>query len=109
MSSTARQWTCSLGCSSGRAGKTHRTHRRKDMVVNPTVDATANMQMTQSQQANALGGIISGIQSLVNNIGNLQMKEGDIVIPVYLGGTQIDEVVLSAQNRRSLRSGATFK
>ena len=63
------------------------------MVVNPTVDATANMQMTQSQQANALGGILSGIQSLVNN----------------LGGTQIDEVVLSAQNRRSLRSGATFK
>ena len=79
------------------------------MVVNPTVDATANMQMTQSQQANALGGTLSGIQSLVNNIGNLQMKEGDIVIPVYLGGTQIDEVVLSAQNRRSLRSGATFK
>lgn len=75
------------------------------MVVNPTVDATANMQMTQSQQANALGGILSGIQSLVNNIGNLQMKEGDIVILVYLGGTQIDEVVLSAQNRRSLRSG----
>ena len=77
----------------------------EDMVVNPTVDATANMQMTQSQQTNALGGILSGIQSLVNNIGNLQMKEGDIVVPVYIGGTQIDEIVLSAQNRRNLRSG----
>ena len=75
------------------------------MVVNPTVDATANMQMTQSQQANALGGILSGIQSLVNNIGNLKMQEGDIVVPVYIGGTQIDEIVLSAQNRRNLRSG----
>ena len=43
--------------------------------------------------------------SLVNNICNLKMQEGDIVVPVYIGGTQIDEIVLSAQNRRNLRSG----
>ena len=77
----------------------------EDMVLSPTIDADANMQMNQSQQTNALSGILSGIQSLTENIGNLQMKEGDIVVPVYIGGTQIDEIVLSAQSRRNLRSG----
>lgn len=33
------------------------------------------------------------------------MTEGDIVVPVYIGGTQIDEIVLSAQSRRNLRCG----
>ena len=77
----------------------------EDMVVNPTVDANANMQLTQSQQTSALGGILTGIHAIVDGIKNLDMKEGDIVIPVYLGGSQIDEIVLTAQNRRSLRSG----
>ena len=77
----------------------------EDMVISPTVDANANMQLSQQTQTNTLGGILSGIHAIVNGINNLDMKEGDIVIPVYLGGSQIDEVVLSAQNRRSLRSG----
>ena len=77
----------------------------EDMVVSPTVDAKANMQMTQTAQTDALGGILSGIHSLVSSIGKLNMTEGDIVIPVYVGGSQIDEIVLTAQNRRRLRSG----
>lgn len=77
----------------------------EDMVVSPTVSANVNMQMAQVEQTSALGGILSGIHSLVNTIGNLNMTEGDIVVPVYIGGTQIDEIVLSAQSRRNLRSG----
>lgn len=77
----------------------------EDMVISPTVDANANMQLTQSQQASALGGILTGIHAIVDGIKNIDMKEGDIVIPVYVGGSQIDEIVLAAQNRRSLRSG----
>ena len=30
---------------------------------------------------------------------------GDIVIPIYLDGTLLDEVIVSAQQRRALRSG----
>ena len=29
----------------------------------------------------------------------------DIVIPVYLGGTMLDEVIVNAQQRANLRSG----
>lgn len=74
-------------------------------MISPMVDANANMQLSQQAQTNTLGGILSGIHAIVSSINNLDMQEGDIVIPVYLGGSKIDEVVLSAQNRRSLRSG----
>jgi hypothetical protein len=30
---------------------------------------------------------------------------GDIVIPVYVGGTLLDEVIVNAQQRANLRSG----
>ena len=30
---------------------------------------------------------------------------GDIVIPIYLGGTMLDEVIVNAQQRNNLRSG----
>jgi hypothetical protein len=30
---------------------------------------------------------------------------GDIVIPVYLGGTMLDEVIVNARQRANLRSG----
>ena len=30
---------------------------------------------------------------------------GDIVIPIYLDGTMLDEVIVTAQQRRSIRSG----
>jgi len=30
---------------------------------------------------------------------------GDIVIPVYLGGTMLDEIIINAQQRANLRSG----
>ena len=30
---------------------------------------------------------------------------GDIVIPVYIGGDMIDEIVVTAQQRMNLRSG----
>ncbi len=35
----------------------------------------------------------------------INMNGGDTVIPVYIGGTLLDEVVVNAQNRQNLRSG----
>lgn len=45
------------------------------------------------------------IQTVASGMENLQMAGGDISIPVYIGGTLLDEVVVSAQSRQNLRSG----
>lgn len=36
---------------------------------------------------------------------NLEGQQGDLVIPVYLGNQLLDEVIVTAQQRMSLRSG----
>ena len=59
------------------------------------------------------GGIsTAAIQKLTNALthaaqtaGSRNASSGDIVIPVYLGGTLLDEVVVNAQHRANLRSG----
>lgn len=74
-----------------------------DMVVRPGV---LPMTAAQSQAASVdsvhqmLGGIreiFAGVQSMRN--------PGTICIPVYVGGTLLDEVVVNAQARQNLRSG----
>ena len=47
----------------------------------------------------AIAGIIKDAVSGINSQG------GDIVVPVYLGGTMLDELVVNAQQRTNLRSG----
>lgn len=39
------------------------------------------------------------------NSGNKDENVGDIVIPIYLDGTLLDEVIVTAQQRRNMRSG----
>ena len=39
------------------------------------------------------------------NSGNKDDQVGDIVIPIYLDGTLLDEVIVTAQQRRNMRSG----
>lgn len=75
-----------------------------DMVINPQVNA--------GQMALAGGGSVSSadLSSLVSAIregvsGMNGGGSGDIVIPVYLGGTMLDEVIVNAQQRANLRSG----
>ena len=75
-----------------------------DMVVNPNVTA-GSIQQAQSTQSDLLGNIMAGIQTVANGMENLQMAGGNISIPVYLGGTLLDEVVVNAQSRQNLRSG----
>jgi hypothetical protein len=44
------------------------------------------------------------IQKAVNN--NMENVDGgNITIPVYIGGNLIDEMIVTAQQRRNLRSG----
>ena len=42
---------------------------------------------------------------IINAQGNAGSAAGDIVIPVYIGGEQIDEVLITAQQRLNLVSG----
>ena len=75
----------------------------QDMVINPNVNAaSAAMESTSNSSAQNMAGIVGAIRDAV---AGLNMQGGDTVIPVYIGGTQIDEIILSAQSRQSLRSG----
>ena len=77
-----------------------------DMVINPQVAA---MQMAGGGAARggvsdgAVSSILSGIRDMVERMN--PQNGGDIVIPVYLGGSQLDEIIITAQQRASLRSG----
>ncbi len=74
-----------------------------DMVVNPQVNA--------SQMALAGGGSVSSadmgsfVTAIKDAVSSVSGGSGDIVIPVYLGGTMLDEVIVNAQQRANLRSG----
>ena len=75
-----------------------------DMVISPTVTASS-MQAAQMEQRDAFSSILTGIQNAVGALQNPQQSVGNISIPVYIGGTLLDEVVVNAQNRQNLRSG----
>ena len=74
-----------------------------DMVVNPQVNA--------GQMALAGGGTVSStdmgsfVTAIKDAVSSVSGTSGDIVIPVYLGGTMLDEVIVNAQQRANLRSG----
>lgn len=75
----------------------------QDMVISPKVNIAG--------MALAGGGSVSSfdVSSLVGaireGISGMSGNGGDIVIPVYLGGTMLDEVIVNAQQRANLRSG----
>lgn len=75
----------------------------QDMVISPTVGASgvalAGEGSVNSADLSSLAGMIREGFSGVSGNG------GDIVIPVYLGGTMLDEVIVNAQQRANLRSG----
>ena len=51
------------------------------------------------------GDLISGLNTALNAALAGGGSAGDIVIPVYIGGDMIDEIVVTAQQRMNLRSG----
>lgn len=73
-----------------------------DMVVNPKVGADGIVGTQASAQTESLSGMLTAITSAIETIN---ADSGDVVIPVYLGGTMLDEVIVNAQQRMNLRSG----
>lgn len=78
-------------------------HLTADMVINPSVNASglalagAGAAAPSFSTADIVNGIKEGLSGVTGT--------GDIVIPVYLGGTLLDEVIVNAQQRANLRSG----
>ena len=72
------------------------------MTVTPRVMAA---QGGYSGSAASNGDLISGINTALNTALAGGGSAGDIVIPVYIGGDMIDEIVVTAQQRMNLRSG----
>lgn len=83
----------------------------KDAVSGLAADMVVNPQVNAGQMAMAGGGSVSSedLSSLVSaireGVSGINGGGGDIVIPVYLGGTMLDEVIVNAQQRANLRSG----
>ena len=76
-----------------------------DMVINPQVNGMqAAMAGGGTVSSADLSGLVSAIRDAVSGV-NTSGQGGDIVIPVYLGGTMLDEVIVNAQQRANLRSG----
>ena len=75
-----------------------------DMVINPNVHADAATIGSSVVESSAVStqSIIGAIKEAASSIAG---QNGDVVIPVYLGGTMLDEVIVTAQQRANLRSG----
>jgi len=73
-----------------------------DMTITPRVMAA---QGGYSGSVASRGDLISGINTALNTALAGGGAAGDIVIPVYIGGDMIDEIVVTAQQRMNLRSG----
>lgn len=74
----------------------------EDMVINPNVNTTAITEANSGQSANNSMNIVAAIREAFTG---MNMQQGDTVIPVYIGGNMLDEIVVTAQQRVNLRSG----
>ena len=76
-----------------------------DMVISPQMAAADSGVITgtgTSGGADLTAGIVAALKEV---LGDQKGQQGDLVIPVYLGNQLLDEVIVTAQQRMSLRSG----
>lgn len=76
-----------------------------DMVISPQMAAADSGVITgtgTSGGADLIAGIVAALKEV---LGDQKGQQGDLVIPVYLGNQLLDEVIVTAQQRMSLRSG----
>ena len=76
-----------------------------DMVISPQMAVADSGVITgtgTSSSADLTAGIVAALKDV---LGDQKGQQGDLVIPVYLGNQLLDEVIVTAQQRMSLRSG----
>ena len=77
-----------------------------DMVFSPKVSGAEYGYSGDAFSGGSMSDLISGISSAVSEaLAGFFGPQGNIVIPVYVGGTLLDELVVTAQARQNLRSG----
>lgn len=77
-----------------------------DMVISPKVNGMEYGAMESPLSGGNMSDLVSGISSAVADaLAGFSGQQGNIVIPVYVGGTLLDELVVTAQARQNLRSG----
>jgi TP901 family phage tail tape measure protein len=88
----------------------YRKAMNNGMILNsPTIFGRSGNHLLGGGEAGpeavvGVSSLMDMIQTAVNN--NMPMADtGDITIPVYIGGNLIDEMIVSAEQRRALRSG----
>lgn len=76
-----------------------------DMVISPQM-AVADSGVITGTGTSGGADLTAGIVAALNEVlGDQKGQQGDLVIPVYLGNQLLDEVIVTAQQRMSLRSG----
>ena len=73
-----------------------------DMILSPQMQ---NTQLALADGGSAAADTTSLVTAIREAVQELSGQGGDIVIPVYLGGTLLDEVIVDATQRQNLRSG----
>ena len=73
-----------------------------DLLISPQAGSMQPVPVGSGSAQTDMSGLISAIRDAVSGTDG---SGGDIVIPVYLGGTMLDEVIINAQQRVNLRSG----
>ena len=77
-----------------------------DMVISPKVNGSEYGYADGALSGGNMSDLISGISSAVSEaLAGFSGPQGNIVIPVYVGGMLLDELVVTAQARQNLRSG----
>lgn len=77
-----------------------------DMVISPKMAALQTSGVSaQDGAATSYGGAVNTLLSDLRDMIGSFPAGGNITIPVYLGNTLLDEVIVDAQNRQNLRSG----
>ena len=76
-----------------------------DLVVSPQMAVADGGVMTSTRMSGG-ADLTAGIAAALKDVlGDQKGQQGDLVIPVYLGNQLLDEVIVTAQQRMSLRSG----
>ena len=88
----------------------YRKAMNNGMILNsPTIFGASGNHLLGGGEAGpeAVVGVQSLMDMIQNAVGNTQLAAdtGNITIPVYIGGNLIDEMIVTAQQRRALRSG----
>ena len=76
-----------------------------DMVVSPQMAVADGGVMTGTGTSGGVDLTAGIVAALKDVLGDQKGQQGDLVIPVYLGNQLLDEVIVTAQQRMSLRSG----